>query len=142
MKSMKRVLFILLVAIMMMVVFVSVAFAAAPDQEYPAALDAEATGAEVVSAMDEPPDVWGDYIIGQAYGLIPVLYIIGLVIKKIPGIPDWIIPLALLAIGVIFAMASIGWTIQGAIQGILVAGAAVFGNQLYKQITSGITGDS
>jgi hypothetical protein len=30
-------------------------------------------------------------------------------------------------------MAIAGWTVEGAIQGVLVTGAAVYGNQLWKQ---------
>jgi len=138
---MKKVLTILLVAIMMMVVFVSVAFAAAPDPEYPAALDAEDTSAEVISAADEPPDVW-DFIKPEAYILIPVLYIIGLFVKKAPKAPDWIIPFILLAFGIVGGGIIIGWTPVGIIQGILIAGFTVFGNQAIKQLGKGITGSS
>jgi len=137
---MKRVFLILLVAIMMMAVFVSVALAGVPDPEYPAALDAEDTSAEVVSAVDEPPDAW--IINPAASAMIPALYIIGLIIKKTPKIPDWIIPIILLALGIVGGGVIVGWTASGIIQGALAAGLTVYGNQLYKQIGNGITGGS
>jgi hypothetical protein len=79
------------------------------------------------------------YIVEKALILIPALLVIGQIIKNIPNVPNWTIPLALLVIGVPAGMALAGWTVDGAIQGILVTGAAVYGNQLWKQV-SGATG--
>ena len=76
------------------------------------------------------------YIIDKAIILIPALIIIGQLIKNIPDIPDWIIPLALLVPGVLGTMALAGWDVAGAVQGILVTGAAVYGNQVWKQVTN------
>ena len=75
-----------------------------------------------------------NYIIDNALILIPVLLIIGKIIKEIQAIPDKFIPVILLPFGVIGAMALCGWTVQGAIQGILVTGCAVYGNQIAKQL--------
>lgn len=80
-----------------------------------------------------------NYIIDKALIVIPALWIIGKIIKEIPNIPNWIIPFALLIIGVPASMALIGWTIDGAIQGILVTGVAVYGNQIVKQISEART---
>lgn len=74
------------------------------------------------------------YIVTEALVLIPVLIIIGQILKNIQAIPDKWIPLILLPLGVVGAMALGGWTVDSAIQGILVTGAAVYGNQLVKQI--------
>lgn len=74
------------------------------------------------------------YITENAIILIPVLIIIGLILKKLEFIPDKYIPLILLPLGVVGAMALGGWTIESAIQGILVTGAAVYGNQIVKQL--------
>ncbi len=79
------------------------------------------------------------FIIEKALILIPALIIIGQIIKNIPNVPNWTIPLALLVPGVIGTMAIVGWDVPGAVQGILVTGAAVYGNQLWKQV-SGATG--
>jgi hypothetical protein len=75
-----------------------------------------------------------NYIVDNALVLIPALIIIGQIIKNIPSVPNWMIPLALLVPGVIGTMAIVGWDVPGAVQGILVTGAAVYGNQLWKQV--------
>lgn len=74
------------------------------------------------------------YITENALILIPVLLITGQIIKNIQKIPDKWIPLILLPIGIIGAMALGGWTVDSAIQGVLVTGCAVYGNQIVKQI--------
>lgn len=74
------------------------------------------------------------YITENALILIPVLIIIGQIIKNIEKIPDKWIPVLLLPIGILGAMALGGWTVISAIQGILVTGAAVYGNQIVKQL--------
>ena len=76
------------------------------------------------------------YIVEKALILIPALLVLGQIIKNIPNIPNWVIPLVLLVPGVIATMAIAGWTPEGAVQGILVTGAAVYGNQIWKQVTN------
>lgn len=78
-----------------------------------------------------------NYITENALVLVPVLLIIGQIVKNIKVIPDKFIPLILLPFGVVGAMALGGWTIQSAIQGVLVTGCAVYGNQIYKQLKDG-----
>ena len=75
------------------------------------------------------------YITENALILIPVLMIIGTIIKNVQFIPDKFIPLILLPFGVVGAMALGEWNVQSAIQGVLVTGAAVYGNQIYKQMS-------
>lgn len=74
------------------------------------------------------------YITENAYILIPALLIIGQIIKNIKLIPDKWIPLILLPFGVIGAMALGGWNFESAIQGVLITGTAVYGNQIVKQL--------
>lgn len=74
------------------------------------------------------------YITENALILIPVLLVIGQIIKNIEKIPDKWIPVILLPIGIIGAMALGDWSVDAAIQGVLVTGAAVYGNQIVKQI--------
>lgn len=71
----------------------------------------------------------------QAIILIPALAVLGAILKAIPAVPNWAIPLILLVPGVIGAMMLLGWNVRGAIQGVLATGMAVYGNQLCKQIT-------
>ncbi len=74
------------------------------------------------------------YITENAYILIPVLLIIGQIIKNIKVIPDKWIPLILLPLGIVGAIALGGWTFESVLQGILVTGVTVYGNQIYKQL--------
>lgn len=74
------------------------------------------------------------YIIEKALILIPVLNIIGMILKSLEKIPDRFIPLILLVLGIGGSLWLMGFSAESAIQGILVTGAAVFGNQLVKQL--------
>ena len=75
-----------------------------------------------------------NYITENALILIPALLIIGQIIKNIQLIDNKWIPLILLPLGVAGAMALGGWTIDAAIQGVLVTGAALYSNQIVKQM--------
>ncbi len=78
-----------------------------------------------------------DYITSNALVLVPVLYIIGMIIKATPRINDWTIPYILLPLGILGTIGLMGLSINSVIQGILVTGAAVYANQLIKQGTTG-----
>lgn len=73
-------------------------------------------------------------ITDNALVLVPALYVLGMIFKGTEKIQDKYIPLILLPIGIVGAIALIGFSVQGFIQGILVVGAAVYTNQLVKQI--------
>ena len=75
-----------------------------------------------------------NYITENALILIPVLIIIGQIIKGIEAIANKWIPLILLPLGIVGALALSGWTVDGAVQGVLITGAAVYGDQLVKQL--------
>lgn len=77
-----------------------------------------------------------EYIINEALIIIPVLWILGTFLKKTPEIADWTIPWILLVVGILIAVGVIGFTIDAAIQGVLVTGAAVLGHQLLKQTSN------
>ena len=74
-----------------------------------------------------------EYITENALILIPVLYVIGMFLKALEFIKDKYIPCILLVIGIVFSIALIGFNVNAVIQGILVSGATVLGNQLIKQ---------
>ncbi|GEL77115.1 phage holin family protein [Tenuibacillus multivorans] len=74
-----------------------------------------------------------DFIIEEALILIPVLMILGRIIKTSSIIPNRFIPLSLLVISIILSGIMLGFSFDTFIQSILVAGASVFGHQLYKQ---------
>lgn len=82
-----------------------------------------------------------NYIKPELGFLIPLLYIIGMMIKNTNVIKDKWIPLILGIIGIVisfFTVGSIeGFTLVGTTtaitQGVLCAGSAVYVNQLFKQ---------
>ncbi|WP_346920809.1 phage holin family protein [Clostridium sp. UBA7339] len=77
-----------------------------------------------------------NYITENALILIPVLLIIGAILKNTEGIKDKYIPVILLPIGISLSVWVMGgFSADSVIQGILVTGAAVYGNQLIKQIS-------
>lgn len=73
------------------------------------------------------------YIAQNALILVPVLYIIGMIIKNTEEIKDKYIPIILLVLGILGAVGIMGVSVDSIIQGILVTGAAVYTNQLIKQ---------
>ena len=88
-----------------------------------------------------------DYVKSEILVLIPVLYLIGMGLKKSRLNDRWI-PLTLGIIGVVLSsiwvvassqMDSFGQLLEAIFtsitQGILVAGASVYANQLYRQAT-------
>ena len=75
-----------------------------------------------------------EYISENALLMIPVLNIIGMIIKNTEKIPDKYIPLILLFFGIVGAVAILGVSPESVIQGVLITGTAVYGNQVYKQL--------
>lgn len=76
-----------------------------------------------------------NYILDNALILIPVLNILGLLVKNLSFVDNRWIPLILLVFGLSGCFGIIGFTVDAAIQGVLVTGAAVFGNQMLKQLS-------
>ncbi|REK74501.1 holin [Paenibacillus paeoniae] len=66
---------------------------------------------------------------------MPVLFIMGLLLKNTPRVPNWTIPWVLLVIGMTGGIVIVGSPVQGIIQGVLVTGATVLTHQLVKQTT-------
>lgn len=75
-----------------------------------------------------------NYVVDNALILIPVLYVLGTILKGTEKIEDKYIPVVLLPVGVVLAMLLVGFNVNGVIQGILITGASVYANQLIKQI--------
>ncbi|MEI3337977.1 MAG: phage holin family protein [Clostridium sp.] len=75
-----------------------------------------------------------NFIIEKCLILIPALYILGCILKKAGFIKDKYIPIILLPLGILGAIAINGISIESTIQGILVTGATVYSNQVCKQI--------
>ncbi|MCR5484757.1 MAG: phage holin family protein [Clostridiales bacterium] len=75
-----------------------------------------------------------DHVVKNAYILIPALYIIGAVFKGIKKVPDRFIPLILLFFGIAGALGLLGISVNSVIQGILITGVTVYGDQITKQL--------
>ena len=75
-----------------------------------------------------------DYILDNALILIPVIYVIGAILKGTELVKDKYIPVILLPIGIVLGMILLGFNVNGFIQGVLVTGVAVYANQLVKQV--------
>lgn len=84
------------------------------------------------------------YLQPELMVLVAFLVSAGALLKHLPKIPDWTIPIILWAVGLIYTVLwfgivdGFGFTavvfVNGTVQGTLVTALAVFGNQLYKQI--------
>jgi len=74
------------------------------------------------------------YLVENAYVLIPVLYILGNILKDLKFIAYKYIPIILLGLGILLACCWLGFDISAVIQGILLTGITVYSNQLVKQI--------
>ena len=74
------------------------------------------------------------YITENALIIIPVLYIIGMILKGMEKISDKYIPVILLPIGIGLAMGVMrAISVDAVIQGVLVTGVTVYTNQIVKQ---------
>lgn len=74
------------------------------------------------------------YLVENAYVLIPVLYILGNILKDLKFISDKYIPIILLGLGILLACGWLGFNITSIIQGILLTGITVYSNQVMKQL--------
>lgn len=75
-----------------------------------------------------------DYIVQEGLIMIPVLYIIGEIVKGTEVLSNKWIPLVLLVISVGFTPILLGaYDANNIVQAVLVAGATVFSNELLKQ---------
>lgn len=81
-----------------------------------------------------------EYIRTELFVLVPVLYVLGLLLKKSP-LQDWLIPFVLCGTGIVLSFAffagggeTIGKTLFASVtQGVLCASCSVFANNVVKQ---------
>ncbi|WP_026314406.1 phage holin family protein [Allofustis seminis] len=75
------------------------------------------------------------YIVEEGLVMIPVLFILGEIIKHTNVLDNRWIPLTLLVISLgLTPLALGGYHANTIVQAILVAGVPTFGNQMYKQL--------
>ncbi len=79
-----------------------------------------------------------NYVVQEGLVMIPVLFIIGEILKGTELLSNKWIPLTLLVISIGFTPLLLGaYDANNIVQAILVAGATVFGNELIKQSSKG-----
>lgn len=76
-----------------------------------------------------------NYVTENSFIMIPTLYIIGYIIKNMDAVKDKYIPLIILPFGILGSIALNGISVANIIQGILITGVTVYGNQLVKQVS-------
>ena len=75
-----------------------------------------------------------EFVIQEAYIMIPALWVVGFVIKNTELIKDKYIPFILLAASLLLSPWVLGgYSPRNVIQAILVAGGAVLADNLYRQ---------
>lgn len=67
------------------------------------------------------------------YMMVPALWVIGYALKTTPKVPDWAIIWILLVLSVGAGTCAFGFSFEGLTNGIIAAGVAVFGHQMFKQ---------
>ncbi|NCC87203.1 MAG: holin [Clostridia bacterium] len=76
-----------------------------------------------------------NFMADEGLVIVPVLYILGMIIKEMEKIPDKYIPLILLGFGCCLSILLLGASVSSFIQGVLLTGTAVYGNQIFKQMS-------
>lgn len=73
------------------------------------------------------------YVVEEALILLPLLMVVGFLLKNTLYVYDKYIPLILVGLGILLAVLLLGFSLETIIQGVFVAGLAVLSNQIYKQ---------
>ena len=80
-----------------------------------------------------------NYVVKEGLIMIPVLFIIGEIVKGTELLSNKWIPLVVLIVSVGFTPLVLGaYTADNIVQAVLVAGVTVFGNELIKQSSKGV----
>jgi uncharacterized membrane protein YccC len=81
---------------------------------------------------------YSQFLKPEALILVGVIYALGIMLKKIKKIPDFLIPFILLILAILFCVTYFGLNANAIVQAVLVTATAVYTNQLYKQSTKGV----
>lgn len=80
-----------------------------------------------------------NYVVQEGLVMVPVLFIIGEIIKDTELLGNKWIPLVILIVSVGFTPLVLGaYTADNIVQAVLVAGVTVFGNEMIKQSSKGV----
>ncbi len=74
-----------------------------------------------------------DFISENIYIVTAALFVIGIILKQTPKIPNWSIPYILTLLGVVSCIFILGFSINSILQGIITAGISVYFHQVFKQ---------
>lgn len=66
------------------------------------------------------------------------LFVIGLILKGTPFIPDWVILWIVMFLGIILNLFISGFSVQSSVEGVISAGLAITAHQTIKQTKDGI----
>ncbi|MGM0902836.1 MAG: phage holin family protein [Bacillota bacterium] len=78
-------------------------------------------------------DLLLEFLNQNYYMMVPALWVIGYGLKHTPRIPDWTIIWILLVISISFGSFAFGFSTEGILNGVIAAGVAVLGHQMFKQ---------
>ncbi|MCY9593709.1 hypothetical protein PC41400_21525 [Paenibacillus chitinolyticus] len=70
--------------------------------------------------------------------VVAACWVVGYVLKSTPRFPDWLIPYAVGVFAITFTVWTEGFSPANVLQGVLCAAAAVYGDQLTKQVKKGV----
>lgn len=65
--------------------------------------------------------------------VIGACWVLGMILKQTPGVPNWTIVYILTAFAILLTFGLVGLSIEAAVQGLLCGALSVYGHQVVKQ---------
>ncbi|WP_019152611.1 phage holin family protein [Robertmurraya massiliosenegalensis] len=78
-----------------------------------------------------------DFLNKNYYILVPALWVVGYALKQTPKIANWTIIWILLGLAIMIGTFAFGFSVDAILNGIIAAGVAVLGHQMFKQTLGG-----
>lgn len=79
--------------------------------------------------------IW-DLIDPRLVGVVAACWMVGMILKSTPAIPDWTIVYVVVIVAVLLTIWMLGWSPDSVVQGILAGSFSVYGHQVVKQTRS------
>ncbi|QJC52432.1 hypothetical protein HGI30_13240 [Paenibacillus albicereus] len=73
--------------------------------------------------------------------VVAACWVIGMILKGTPQIPNWTIVYIVTGAAIVLAMALQGFTLKVGLQGLLCGAVSVYGHQLFKQTREAVRKD-